>query len=136
MFSCASKGKKAQESQRSRSHSSFRLSKEEQKALLEGAAELERRAPGLQPEPEPEPEHARGAGPGGRREAQSSPVSGGKDPGRPRQARVRTSVLPPWTRQKLSSDWTEEKAVYLGQVGKVVSVDLIGKQIELSFGES
>ena len=143
MFPCSTKVRKEHDTGRLRHTSSVRMSPEDRELVQRAAMEIQRRAaassPALEPEPEPEP------GPGlaypvevtprgrrGRSETQSAQAGSAAD--RQARGRLRTSVLPPWTRQKLSSDWNEDKAAFIGKVGKVFYVDDIGRQVELTFG--
>ena len=143
MFPCATKVRKEHDTGRLRHTSSVRMTPEDRELVQRAALEIRRRATAKSAEPEPEPELEPGSRPDlphpvevtpRRRRGQSETQSAQAGPAAVR-GKPPTSVLPPWTRQKLSSDWDEHKAACVGKIGKVFHVDDIGRQVELTFGD-
>lgn len=148
MHLCSSRQKKDPH-ERVRAHTSFRLTKEEADAIGEGVRQKAPRGYGgggggeRAPEPEPEQEprdsgRLRRGGQWTSSRTNSVQPRGPSETARDQSVHqsVRQSVVPAWTRQKLSSEWSEEKGTFVGVVGVVVSIDAIGNQVELSFGEA
>jgi hypothetical protein len=145
MHLCGARAKKDPH-ERARAHTSFRFTKEQRDEIGAGiGAGVRQTAPrgyGGAPEPEPEQrDSVRGIRAGQRtasgRGRDEVEHRGGSETARDQSVHhVRQTVVPPWTRQKLSSQWTEEKASFVGEVGLVISTDHIGNQLELSFGEA